>query len=155
MNAQPRQPRRGRSADKRTARRTRVVIADAREQVRDALRALLRTWPDVDVVADVGDVGDALSLTIAGLVDTVLMDVLPIASEGVDAVREIKVRRPSTRVVVLTSDPWRRADSLGAGADAFLIKGCAVDELAGAIANRRVPASAGEPNTQEAREDEV
>jgi DNA-binding NarL/FixJ family response regulator len=83
----------------------RVLIADDRSRSRDGLRALLATWPEVEVVGE--------------------------AADGQEAVRLVEERQ--AKVVVLTMYASYRADALAAGADAFLVKGCPAGELLGAI----------------------
>jgi DNA-binding NarL/FixJ family response regulator len=68
-----------------------------------------------------------------GEADTVVIDVMQLSGAGIEVVRVIKAHRPSTRVVVLTENPSFRDEALAAGADAFLVKGCSIDELAEAI----------------------
>jgi two-component system NarL family response regulator len=120
------------------SRRTRVLIVDGRARVRLALRALLSTVPGLSVVSEVGDADQASKLTLAGAADAVVVDVMQLDDGGLEVVRRIKADRPMTRVVVLTADPWCRTESVRAGADAFVLKGCSLDELAAAITNGRV-----------------
>jgi DNA-binding NarL/FixJ family response regulator len=65
--------------------------------------------------------------------DVVLMDARMPVLDGVGATRLIKEEWPEIRVVVLTIDASYRADALAAGADAFLVKGCAAADLLRAV----------------------
>ena len=54
-------------------------------------------------------------------------------SDGLSAIRIIKRRWPSVRIVVLTMYAADRSAVLGAGADTFLLKGCPAGELLDAV----------------------
>jgi DNA-binding NarL/FixJ family response regulator len=111
----------------------RVLIADDRSRSRDGLRALLATWPEVEVVGEAADGQEAVRLVEERQPNVVLMDVRMLAMDGLEATRLIKDRWPEVRVVTLTMYASYRADALAAGADAFLVKGCPAGELLEAI----------------------
>ncbi len=110
-----------------------VLIADDRSRSRDGLRALLATWPEVEVVSEAADGREAVRLVEECRPDVVLMDARMPVMDGLKATRLIKDRWPEVKVVVLTMYPTYRADALAAGADTFLVKGCPADELLEAI----------------------
>ena len=56
--------------------------------------------------------------------------------DGLEATRLIKDRWPEVKIIVLTMYPSYRANTLAAGADAFLIKGCPAEELLEAVMDR-------------------
>jgi DNA-binding NarL/FixJ family response regulator len=113
--------------------RLRVVIADDRSRSRDALKALLATRLDIDVVGEASDGRGALGLVETRRPNVVLMDARMPTMDGLVATRTIKERWPEIRVVVLTMYGSHRADALAAGADAFLIKGCSADDILEAV----------------------
>jgi len=115
------------------AQKIRVLIADDRPHSRDALRALMATWPNVEVAGQAGDGREAVQLLETSRPDVVLMDVRMPGMDGLAATRLIKERWPEVKVVILTMYPMHRKEALSAGADAFLVKGCSTDELLAAI----------------------
>jgi len=113
--------------------RIRLLIADDRPRSRHGMRALLTTWPRFDIVGEATDGQEAIRLVEQCQPDVVLIDVRMPLLDGLAATRLIKSRWPAVRVVVLSLYPFYRAEALAAGADAFLVKGCLVNELLGAI----------------------
>ena len=113
--------------------RIRLLIADDRPRSRHGMRALLTTWPRFEIVGEATDGQEAIRLVEQCQPDVVLIDVRMPLLDGLAATRLIKSRWPSVKVVVLSLYPFYRAEALAAGADAFLVKGCLVNELLGAI----------------------
>lgn len=120
-----------------------VLIADDRPRSRSGLKALLSTWPEVEVVGTAKDGEEAVALAGALLPDVVLMDVRMPVLDGLEATRRIRRFDKDVGVVVLTLYGSHRNEALAAGANAFLLKGCHSEELRAAIrtARRRDPVS--------------
>jgi DNA-binding NarL/FixJ family response regulator len=113
--------------------RLRLLIADDRLRSREGLRALLGTWPAVEVVGEAVDGRDVVQQVAECCPDVVVMDARMPATDGLEATRLIKATWPQVRVVILTMYPSYKDNAIAAGADAFLVKGCPADELMTAI----------------------
>jgi NarL family two-component system response regulator LiaR len=109
--------------------RVRVLIADDRRRSRLGLKALLATFPQIQVVGEAANGREALDLASQCAPDVVLMDILMPVMDGLEAARCIKNAWPGVRIVILTLHASYRGQARAAGADAFLVKGGPADEL--------------------------
>jgi DNA-binding NarL/FixJ family response regulator len=115
-------------------KRIRVLLVDDHQLLTGSLAAVLSREPDIEVVGMAGTVADARALSRERL-DVVLMDYRLPDGTGADATRSIKARWPSAHVVMLTAlnDDETVLESIQAGADGYLTKDRAVDEVVGAV----------------------
>jgi DNA-binding NarL/FixJ family response regulator len=113
----------------------RVLIADDHPLARAGLEQLLGALDDIALVGAAADGDEALHLAAEHDPDVVLMDLEMPGKDGIETTRELRARRPSTAVVVLTSfsDHERILAALDAGAVGYLLKDADPDELARAI----------------------
>jgi DNA-binding NarL/FixJ family response regulator len=116
-------------------RRLRVLLADDHAIVRAGLRELLEEEPDVEVVAEASGVAAAVERAVATRPDVALVDILMPDGSGLEALRRIRERAPSVRVVLLTSvgEPAAVREALAAGAAGYLLKDLTRAALVGAI----------------------
>ena len=127
----------------------RVVIADDQAIIREALAALLRLEPDLEVVGLAGDPGDVVALAAEHEPDVILMDVqMPGTAEvkdGIEATARIVARRPATRVIILTTfgRPGYLRRAMEAGAVGFMVKDAPADRLVEGIRRVACRASGG------------
>src|SRR5437870_5104524 len=112
----------------------RVLLVDDHQLLTGSLSALLAREPDMEVVGVAGTVADAKNLARDRL-DVVLMDYRLPDGTGAEATRAIKARWPGARVVMLTAvnDDETVLESIQAGADGYLTKDRAVDEVVNAV----------------------
>lgn len=120
-------------------KRLRLLLADDHETVRAALRLLLETKSDVDIVADVADGVSAVDAASAFEPDVAVLDVAMPKMNGLAATRAIKQRTPHVAVVALTrhSEPVYVQELLAAGASGYVLKQSSFNVLLTAIAAAR------------------
>ncbi|MDX2645608.1 response regulator transcription factor [Streptomyces sp. PA03-1a] len=109
----------------------RVLIADDEPLIRQGVRAVLSTAPDLVVVAEACDGHQAVELAQLHRPDVVVMDIRMPGVDGLRATAEIQRTVPTTGVVVLTTfgqDEYI-LKSLTDGAAGFLIKSGEPEEL--------------------------
>jgi DNA-binding NarL/FixJ family response regulator len=109
----------------------RIMLVDDHEAVRQGLRALFETVPEVDVIEDVGDVEAALTSVRVNAPDLVVLDLSMPKVGGLAAIRQIKAERPDTAIVVLTrhSDLAFVREALRSGASGYVLKQSPFGEL--------------------------
>ena len=110
--------------NERRAGPLRLMLVDDHEVVRSGLRAMLEATGEVRVVAEAGSVKDAIAEADRTRPDVVIMDVRLDDGSGIEATREIRARRPETRVLMLTSfaDDEALFASIMAGASGYVLK---------------------------------
>lgn len=113
----------------------RIVIADDHRLLRAGLRLLLTEIPGVVVLAEAANGREALDACAASPPDLVLMDIAMPVLGGLDALRELKDKHPTTRVLMLSmlDSEEHVLQALRLGASGYLLKDAAPAELALAI----------------------
>lgn len=114
---------------------SRILIVEDHTLLREGLRALLASEPDIEVVGEAENGRDALIQTAECKPHLVLMDLSMPGTNGTEATRDIKKRYPRVKVLILTvhkSEEHIRA-SLKAGADGYVLKDDSHVELLVAI----------------------
>lgn len=111
-----------------------MLLVDDHQLLTDSLARLLATEIDIEVVGIAGSVAEAKQLARQRM-DVVLMDYRLPDGTGAEATRAIKARWPSARVVMLTAvqDDETVLESIQAGADGYLTKDRAVEEVVAAV----------------------
>lgn len=109
----------------------RVMIVDDHPLLRSGLTELLTTQDGIAVVAALADGREAVEQVVGLAPDLVLMDVSMPGMGGVAATTEVLRRRPSTRIVMLSSysEDETVLAALDAGASGYLLKDSEPDEL--------------------------
>jgi DNA-binding NarL/FixJ family response regulator len=113
--------------------RTRLLLADDHAVVAQGLEALLKESFDL-----VGIVHDGRALVEAAdtlLPDVIVTDISMPLLNGLDAIRQIRARRPDAKVIVLTvyQDTQLAVDAFRAGVSGYLLKVSPGEELITAI----------------------
>lgn len=112
-----------------------VLLADDQTIIRDGLRALLETNPDIQVVAEAKNGMEAYEQTRIHRPQVVLMDIRMPQTGGVEATHLIKRDFPETAVLVLTTfdDDESILGAITHGASGYLLKDISGVKLAEAI----------------------
>jgi DNA-binding NarL/FixJ family response regulator len=111
------------------------MLVDDHEVVRSGIKALLADTDDIVVAAEACSVRDAVTVAERTAPDVVVMDVRLSDGSGIEATRDIRARRPVTKVLMLTSfaDDEALFASIMAGAAGYVLKQIRGDELVRAI----------------------
>lgn len=119
------------------ADKIRVLIADDQELVRSGYKAILGTYPDIEVIGAVGNGEQAIMAAQELKPDVVMMDIRMPGKDGIQATRDITSNPilSNVHVLVLTTFDIDQYvyDALSAGASGFLLKDADPDEIANAI----------------------
>jgi len=107
-----------------TSDKTRILLCDDHEVVREGLRGLIARQEGMTVVGEAGTVGEVVEAAARTKPDVVIMDVRLPDGSGVEACRTIREARPETKVIMLTSyaDDEALFASIIAGASGYLLK---------------------------------
>ena len=111
-----------------------VVLADDHAVVRSGLRLLLEQ-DGMDVVAEAGDVDTALRYVLGHKPNVLVLDLNMPDEPSLPAIPRFLEASPATRIVMLTmqQEPQFAREAFGAGANAYVLKEAADDELVQAI----------------------
>ncbi|MGC4113765.1 MAG: response regulator [Myxococcales bacterium] len=118
-----------------SAQKTRVLLAEDHQVVREGLRALLSKTPGFEVVGEASDGLQAVELATRLAPEVVVMDLGLPGLSGADATRRLLKVCPQIQVVVLSMhDDAPTVDSaLHAGARGYVLKGAGIEHLLDAI----------------------
>lgn len=116
-----------------TPDRLRVLVADTSPFFRDTLREVLRSTPDIDVVAVASTADDAIRLAEQHVPDVAVVDV-HLSGDGLHAIRRTHQREPAVRLVALCGliDAPSETELRELGVVEYVIKG---------VPNRRIVAA--------------
>lgn len=115
--------------------RIRILIADDHAIVREGLRALIETEPQMELVAEAADGVEAVQKAGELRPDVILLDLMMPRKNGIAAISEIKQQDPKAHILVLTSfaEDALVFPAIKAGALGYLLKDSAPQELLKAI----------------------
>jgi DNA-binding NarL/FixJ family response regulator len=113
----------------------RVMIVDDHTVLRDTLKLLLATHPEVEVVGEAADGRQAIDLAEQIKPDVILMDTAMPGLNGIEATETIHKRLPRTKILMLSGYGYedRVTAALRAGAAGYVLKSATADELLQAI----------------------
>jgi DNA-binding NarL/FixJ family response regulator len=112
-------------------RTIRILIADDHAVVREGLRAVLGSEPDMEVVGEAATGNEVLERATELGPDVILMDIQMPGINGIEATRRILDASPKVGVVVLTmfEDDESVFSAMRAGARGYVLKGAHPSEI--------------------------
>lgn len=116
----------------------RIVIADDHRIIHEGLDSLIKTTPGfMELVGAVTDGEQLLNLMEEVSVDLVILDISMEGKNGIEITKELKSIYPEVKVLILSmhSDKSYVKAALRAGADGYLLKECAFEELSKAVSS--------------------
>jgi DNA-binding NarL/FixJ family response regulator len=116
-------------------RRLRILLADDHVTVRQGLKLLIDSEPDLEVIAEASDGNEAVKKARELRPDVVVMDISMPGMNGLAATRGLKKIQPDAVIVTLTrhADNAYLQELLRAGASGYVLKRSAPTELLHAI----------------------
>jgi DNA-binding NarL/FixJ family response regulator len=113
----------------------RVLVADDHAVLREGICALLAQHEDLTVIGEASNGAEALEQVSVLHPDVVLMDITMPVMDGLEATKQIQMRFPETRVLVLTQHENKEyvLPLLQAGAAGYVLKKAGGQELINAI----------------------
>src|SRR5581483_5038352 len=113
----------------------RVLVVDGLAVTRAGLRRLLESYSDLLVIGEAVDGVQAVSETAELGPQVVIMDAQLPGGQSLEALRQIKLLNPDTRVLLLTTLEREEYlyETLRAGAEGYVLKDIQPDELAQAV----------------------
>ena len=112
-----------------------VVLFDDNESLRQSVRLLLESDPELVVLGDYSNPGNVTEIIKTLQPDVVVMDIDMPMINGIQAVRMIKEVSPATEIIMLTvfEDSERIFESICAGASGYLLKMNSLSRLSEAV----------------------
>jgi len=111
------------------------MLADDHTLVRGGIRKILEGQPGIEVVAEAADGAAALDLVKSTDADVLVLDLKMPGTDGIDVLRAAKAIRPDLKVIILTMHAGQEyvSRAVKGGADAYLLKDSAVQDLVAAV----------------------
>ncbi|WP_408009344.1 response regulator [Pseudalkalibacillus sp. A8] len=113
----------------------RVLFADDHEMVRIGVAAYLSNQPDIEVVGEAGDGGEAVDLALELRPDVILMDLVMKEMDGIEATKQIIDQWPEAKIIIVTSflDDEKVYPALESGATSYMLKTSKASTIADAV----------------------
>ena len=112
-----------------------LMLVDDHDVVRTGLKTFLQTQEGLEVVAEANSGESALQVLSETSPDLVVMDITMPGMDGLETTRRMKVLYPQCKILALTvhEDKQYFFEMLAAGADGYITKQVAAEELVEAI----------------------
>ena len=115
--------------------KTRILLADDHTVVRQGLRFILDSEPDLEVVAEASNGNEAVARALRDDIDLAILDIAMPTMTGLQAARELSRRRPDLRMLILSmhDDEGYLYEALRAGTSGYVLKSVADRDLVAAV----------------------
>lgn len=112
-----------------------ILVVDDHAVMRWGMVSMLQETGEFQVIAEAGNGEEAAAAAVRLLPDVVLMDINMPRLDGISATERILAALPEANIVLISVDAGqeRLAQSVAAGAAAFLPKGAPKETLVGAL----------------------
>jgi DNA-binding NarL/FixJ family response regulator len=113
----------------------RLLVVDDHDLLRESMRAMLESEPDLLVVGEAKDGQEAIELCRLHRPDLVVMDVRMPRVNGFEATRKIKEELCAIRVLIVSAydDVGFVSDAMRAGAEGYVLKLAPLKEILEAV----------------------
>jgi len=114
---------------------TRILVADDHQIVRAGLKNLLSEYKEFTVAGEASSGADTIKMVRESEWDILLLDISMPDMNGVDTLKQIRRSKPGLPVLILSMHPEDQyaINLLRAGANGYVCKECAPEQLIGAI----------------------
>jgi DNA-binding NarL/FixJ family response regulator len=115
--------------------KTRILLADDHTVVRQGLRFILDSEPDIEVVAEAANGNEAVARALKDDIDLAILDIAMPTMTGLQAARELSKRRPDLKMLILSmhDDEGYLYEALKAGTSGYVLKSVADRDLVEAV----------------------
>ena len=115
--------------------KTRILLADDHTVVRQGLRFILDSEPDLEVVAEASNGNEAVARALRDDIDLAILDIAMPTMTGLQAARELSKRRPDLKMLILSmhDDEGYLYEALRAGTSGYVLKSVADRDLVAAV----------------------
>jgi DNA-binding NarL/FixJ family response regulator len=113
----------------------RLLVVDDHELLRESMRSMLESEPDLLVVDEAKDGQEAIELCRLHRPDLVIMDVRMPRMNGFEATRLIKEELRATKVLIMSAydNLWYSSEAMRAGAEGYVLKLAPLREILEAV----------------------
>ena len=115
--------------------KTRILLADDHTVVRQGLRFILDSEPDLEVVAEAANGNEAVARALKDDIDLAILDIAMPTMTGLQAARELSRHRPELKMLILSmhDDEGYLYEALKAGTAGYVLKSVADRDLVEAV----------------------
>ena len=118
-----------------SVKRIRVLLVDDHTIVRNGIRMMLETIPDIEITGEAASVAETLLLVQQQSFDVVLLDIELPDGSGLDLLKILHENHPEIAVLMLSTyaEDIYKEKALSYGAAGYLTKGSSLETLVSAI----------------------